>query len=60
MIEPIKLISAKTRVASPIALNPSMAYKNMANYAFKGQKLNINCASGRSTSQQGQKLNILA
>ena len=47
-------------MSNPIALNPQMAYKNNTNFAFRGEKLNINCNDSRSLSRNGQKLDIMA
>ncbi len=60
MINPIKAISAKTMMSNPYAINPHKAYGNIVNYAFKGEKLNINCNDMRSVTKQGKKLDILA
>lgn len=60
MINPLKAITNKTMVSNPVALNPSMAYKNTANYLPKGEKLNINCNEVRSLTKDGLKLDIMA
>ncbi len=52
MIKPLKAIAGKTMVSNPIAINPQMAYKN--NYAFKGEKLNIDCREVRSLTRNGE------
>ena len=58
MIQPIKLITGKTMITNPIAVNPSAAYKS--NYCQKGEKLNINCNEVRSLTRDGLKLDYMA
>ena len=60
MIQPIRAIANRTMMSNPIAINPQMAYKNNTNFAFRGEKLNINCNDCRSLSRNGQKLDIIA
>ena len=60
MIKPIKAIAGKTTVTSPIAINPSQAYKNTINYSRRGEKLNINCNEVRYLTRDGLKLDYLA
>lgn len=58
MIEPINMITGKTMVTNPIAINPQAAYNK--NYSNRGEKLNINCNEMRSVVRDGLKLDYYA
>lgn len=63
MIKPLQAIASRTMMTNPYARNSAAAngaYQSTANYAFKGEKLNINCADVRSVTRHGQKLDLYA
>lgn len=60
MIDPIKAISARTRMSNPIGFGAKAAYAKALQNNARGEKLNINCTETRSLTSQGKKLDILA
>lgn len=60
MIPPIKAIASRTMMSNPIAFNAQKTYQNSANFAARGEKLNIDCNEMRSVTRNGQKLDIMA